>query len=99
MMFAPLSLILLVAGVLLVNEVGYSYGDLWITFGFAGFLFSAALGIGYYPRAGKGYTAVAAGDGPGSPAARAIYSRTATVNVIELSVLLLVIIAMTVKPG
>jgi uncharacterized membrane protein len=80
MVFAPLSVVLLIAGVLLVEEVGYSYGDLWVTIGFLGFLTSFVLGVGYYPRAGRRYAEVAAGEGPGSPPAEAIYSRTATVN-------------------
>jgi uncharacterized membrane protein len=99
MIFGPLSLILLVAGVLLVNEVGYSYGDPWITIGFVGFLISGVLGIAYYPRAGKQYGDIVAGDGPGSTAAQAIYRRTATVNTVELTILLLVIVAMTTKVG
>jgi uncharacterized membrane protein len=97
--FAPLSVVLLITGVLLVEEVGYSYGDLWITLGFTGFLTSFVLGIVYYPRAGRRYEQVAAGDGPGSPAAQAVYRRTATVNMVELTVLLLVVIDMAVKPG
>jgi uncharacterized membrane protein len=99
LLFAPLSIVLLVAGILLVDEVGYSYGDLWVTFGFVGFLVSLVTGIGYYPRAGRQYAEIAAGDGPGSAAAQAIYRRTATVNSFELTVLLLVVIAMAVKPG
>jgi uncharacterized membrane protein len=99
MVFAPLSVILLVAGVFLVDEVGYSYGDLWVTIGFLGFLTSFVLGVGYYPRAGRRYGEIAAGDGPGSPAAESIYRRTATVNMVELGILLLVIVAMTTKPG
>ena len=97
--FAPLALILLVAGVLLVNEVGYSYGDPWIGMGFLGFLVSFVLGVGYYPGAGRKYGEIAAGEGPGSPAAQALYRRTATVNMVELTILLLVIVAMTTKPG
>jgi uncharacterized membrane protein len=99
MVFAPLSVILLVAGVFLVEEVGYSYGDLWVTIGFLGFLTSFVLGIGYYPRAARRYGEIAGGDGPGSPAAESIYRRTATVNMVELGILLLVIVAMTTKPG
>jgi uncharacterized membrane protein len=99
MVYAPLSVILLIAGILLVEEVGYSYGDLWITIGFIGFLVSFALGVGYYARAGRRYAKVAAGDGPGSPAAEGIYRRTATVNMVELTILLVVIVAMTTKPG
>jgi uncharacterized membrane protein len=97
--FAPLSVILLIAGVLLVEELGYSYGDLWITIGFLGFLTSFVLGVGYYPRAGRQYEQIASAGGAGSPAAAAIYRRTATVNMVELSVLLLVVLDMAVKPG
>lgn len=99
MLFAPLALIVLVAGVLLVNEVGYSYGDPWIGVGFFGFLVSFLLGVGYYPGAGRRYGEITAGDGPASPAAQALYRRTATVNMVEITVLLLVVIAMTTKPG
>jgi uncharacterized membrane protein len=99
MVFAPLALVLLVAGVLLVNEVGYSYGDPWIGMGFLGFLVSFLLGVAYYPGAGRKYGDIVAGDGPGSPAAQALYRRTATVNMVELTILLLVIVAMTTKPG
>jgi len=97
--FAPLALILLVAGVLLVNEVGYSYGDPWIGIGFFGFLVSFALGVAYYPGAGRKYGEISAGEGPGSPGAQALYRRTATVNMVELTILLLVVVAMTTKPG
>jgi uncharacterized membrane protein len=99
MIFAPLSVVLLIAGVLLVDEVGYGYGDLWITLGFVGFFISFVLGVVYYPRAGRQYEHVAGGDGPSSTAAEAIYRRTANVNMVELTVLLLIVIDMAVKPG
>jgi uncharacterized membrane protein len=98
-LYAPLSVILLIAGVLLVDELGYDYGDVWITIGFLGFLTSFVLGVGYYARAGRRYAEVSAGAGPGSPEAEAIYRRTAAVNLFELTVLLLVVIDMAVKPG
>jgi uncharacterized membrane protein len=98
-LYAPLSVILLIAGVLLVDELGYGYGDLWITVGFLGFLTSFVVGVGYYARAGKQYAELSASQGPGSPAAEAIYRRTATVNMVEITVLLLVVIDMAVKPG
>jgi uncharacterized membrane protein len=97
--FAPLSVILLVAGILLVDEVGYSYGDAWISIGFLGFLVSFLLGVGYYPRAGRQYGEIAAGEGAAAPGAQALYRRTATVNIVELAILLLVVVAMTTKPG
>ena len=97
--FAPLSVVLLIGGVLLVEEVGYRYGDLWITLGFLGFLNSFLIGILYYPRAGRRYETIAASDGPGSPPAQALYRRTANVNMYELAVLLLMVVNMAVKPG
>jgi len=97
--YAPLSVILLIAGVLLVEELDISYGEPFITIGFLGFLTSFAVGVGYYARAGKQYEEIAATDGAGSPAAQAIYRRTATVNTVELTILLLVVIDMAVKPG
>ncbi|MEA2331386.1 MAG: hypothetical protein QOH58_1524 [Thermoleophilaceae bacterium] len=99
MVYAPLSVLLLIGGIFLVDEVGYSYGDPWITLGFLGFLTSFAVGVGYYPRAARTYAELAVVEGPGSDAARAIYRRTATVNMVELSILLLVVVAMTTKPG
>ena len=98
-LFAPLAFILLIAGVLLVEEVGYDYGELWITIGFIGFLTSFLVGVGYYPRAGKRYGEISAGEGPGSDAAQAIYRQVASVNMLELTVLLLVVVDMAVKPG
>jgi hypothetical protein len=47
--------VLLIAGVFLVDEAGYSYGDLWVTIAFLGFLVSLVLGVGYYPWAGRRY--------------------------------------------
>jgi uncharacterized membrane protein len=98
-LYAPLAVVLLIAGLLLVDEAGYDFGDPWIGIGMLGFLISLALGLAYYPRAAKQYERIAAGDGAGSPAAQAIYRRTATVNTFEISVLLLVVIDMAVKPG
>jgi uncharacterized membrane protein len=99
MLYAPLAFILLIAGVLLVEEVGYDYSELWITFGFIGFLTSFLIGVGYYSRAGKRYAAIAAGEGAGSDSAQSIYRQVAMVNMFELTVLLLVVVAMAVKPG
>lgn len=97
--YAPLALVLLVAGILLVDESGYSYGEPWVSIGFLGFLVSFLLGVGYYPRAGRTYGQIAAGEGAASSRAEALYRRTATVNSVELTLLLLVVIAMTTKPG
>ena len=97
--YAPLALILIVAGVLLVEEVGYSYGDLWITLGFVGWLVSLVLGLGFYPQQSRKIEAAIASGGATSDVAQAGISRVLMVNSIEMLVLVLVVIDMAVKPG
>jgi uncharacterized membrane protein len=97
--YAPLSIVLIIAGVLLVEEVGYGYGDLWITLGFLGWLFSLALGIGFYPRQARKVEAAVTAGGQAAPEAHATIGRILLVNSIEITVLLLVIVDMAVKPG
>jgi uncharacterized membrane protein len=97
--YAPLALILIVAGVLLVEEVGYSYGDLWITVGFLGWLFSLALGLGFYPQQSRKIDAAVAAGGPTSADAQTGIRRVLLFNSIEITVLVLVVIDMAIKPG
>ena len=97
--YAPLAIVLIIAGVLLVEEVGYSYGDLWITLGFVGWLFSLALGIGFYTRQARKVEAAVTAGGPAAPEAQATIRRILLVNSIDITVLLLVIVDMAVKPG
>jgi uncharacterized membrane protein len=97
--YAPLALILIVAGVLLVEEVGYGYGDLWITLGFLGWLFSLALGLGFYPQQSRKIDAAVAAGGPTSADAQTGIRRVLLFNSIEITVLVLVVIDMAIKPG
>jgi uncharacterized membrane protein len=97
--YAPLALILIVTGVLLVEEVGYGYGDLWITLGFLGWLFSLALGLGFYPQQSRKIDAAVAAGGPTSADAQAGIRRVLHFNSVEITVLVLVVIDMAIKPG
>jgi uncharacterized membrane protein len=97
--YAPLALILIVSGVLLVEEVGYSYGDLWITLGFLGWLVSLALGLGFYPQQSRRIDAEVVAGGPTSADAQAGIRRVLLFNSIEITVLVLVVIDMAIKPG
>src|SRR5690606_22367174 len=47
--YAPLALILLVAGFLLVDEAGYELGDLFFSLALLGWLISFVLGMAFYP--------------------------------------------------
>ncbi|HEX2161319.1 MAG TPA: DUF2269 family protein [Thermoleophilaceae bacterium] len=98
-LYAPTSLILLVAGILLVNEVGYDFGDLWITLAFLGWIISFILGIGYYGPQDKKLQALVAAEGPTAPGVAANARQALFVNQIELLILVLVVMDMTVKPG
>lgn len=98
-LYAPTSLILLIAGILLVNEVGYDFSDLWITLAFIGWAFSFLVGIGYYGPQDKKLQALVAADGPTAPGIVANVRQALFVNQIEQLVLILIVIDMTTKPG
>lgn len=98
-MYAPLALILLVAGILLVNEGGYEFSQAWISIAFLGWAVSFLIGIGYYGPQDKKLQALVAAEGPQAPGVVANVRQVIFVNQIELLILVLVVIDMTVKPG
>ena len=86
-LFAPLAVVLIVAGVLLVEEVGYEYTAPWILLGFLGLVFSLAVGVGYSSWEARRIDAAAG------------VRRVLAVNALQVLVLLLVVVDMAVKPG
>ncbi len=98
-LYAPTSLILLVAGILLVNEAGYEFSQLWITLAFIGWAFSFIVGVGYYGPQDKKLQALVAADGPASSGIVANVRQALFVNQIEQLILFLIVIDMTIKPG
>ncbi len=98
-LYAPTSLVLLVAGILLVNEAGYEFSQMWITLGFLGWIISFLVGIGYYGPQDKKLQALVAADGPTAPGVVVNVRQALMVNSIEILILLLVIVDMTTKPG
>jgi uncharacterized membrane protein len=98
-LYAPTSLILLVAGILLVNEAGYEFSQLWITLAFIGWAFSFIVGVGYYGPQDKKLQALVAADGPAASGIVANVRQALFVNQIEQLILFLIVIDMTVKPG
>ena len=97
--YAPLSAVLLIAGIFLVKKAGYEMSDAFVSIGFTGWIISFLVGVLYYPRAGKRREAIVASDGLQSDAFLASYAQVAKVNMIELTILLLVVIDMALKPG
>src|SRR5215210_5901335 len=97
--YAPLSLLLLIAGILLVDKVGADASTLWIMLGMAGWVVSFLIGVLYYSRAGRRREAIVAAKGAGSEAFLALYRQVLSVNVLEIAILVLVVADMTLKPG
>ena len=97
--YAPTSLVLLIAGILLVNEAGYEFSQLWITLAFLGWGFSFLVGIGYYGPQDKKLQALVAADGPTAPGVAENVRQALMVNSVELLILFLVVVDMTTKPG
>ncbi len=98
-LYAPVSLILLVAGILLVNEAGYEFDQLWISLGFLGWIFSFVVGVGYYGPQDKRLHQLVAVEGPTAPGVVENVRRALLVNSVEILILVLVIVDMTTKPG
>jgi uncharacterized membrane protein len=98
-LYAPVSLILLVAGILLVDEAGYDFDQLWISLGFLGWIVSFVVGVGYYGPQDKRLHALVAADGPTAPGVVANVRQALLVNSIEILILVLVVVVMTTKPG
>jgi uncharacterized membrane protein len=98
-LYAPTSLILLIAGILLVNEAGYEFDQLWITLAFIGWLFSFVVGIAYYGPQDKRLQKLVAADGPNATGVVANVRQALLVNSIEQAILFLIVIDMTTKPG
>jgi uncharacterized membrane protein len=98
-LYAPTSLILLIAGILLVNEAGYEFSQLWITLAFLGWGFSFLVGIGFYGPHDKKLQALVAAEGPTASGVVENVRKALFVNQIEILILVLVVVDMTIKPG
>lgn len=94
--FIPASLAVLVFGILLTIEGPWSFGDLWIVLGLAGYAFSFLVGIGFIEPEGKRIAAAMQAGDEGRAAFHV--RRINTVSRIELVVLYLVVAAMALKP-
>ena len=97
--YAPLSLLLLVFGIVLVGEAGYEHSDPWISFAYLAWLIAFLLGAAVYPRVLKRVDDAVAEHGRASPEASGYVRNFLALNTIEITLLLLVVIDMAVKPG
>lgn len=98
-LYAPTSLILLIAGILLVDEAGYEFSQLWITLAFIGWAFSFFVGILYYGPHDKKLQQLVADKGESDPGIAQNVRQALMVNQVELLILFLIVVDMTTKPG
>ena len=97
--FAIASIIVIGSGSWLVSEAGYDYSDTWITLGYAGWFVSFLFGVGFYGPEGKRRERVIEADGIESPAVTKSLTRVLTVAAIDSTIVTLVVLDMTMKPG
>src|SRR5437588_7609452 len=96
--FIPATWILLLAGVGMMVNLPWSWGQNWVVLGLIAFGLSFAVGAGFLGPEGGRIAAVIERDGPGSPEAQARIARILLISRCELVVLVTVIVNMVVKP-
>jgi uncharacterized membrane protein len=96
--FAPASLILIAAGVLMTIQ-RWSFGQLWISISIALWLVSFLAGIFYLGPKSKTAAELFEAEGPSSPAGVALRSRLFLVSRIELVFFVVIVALMVFKPG
>jgi uncharacterized membrane protein len=98
-LLVPSSLLVLIFGVLLVNNVGFDFGDTWVILGLAAFAASFIAGAGFLgPEAGR-ISRLGAERPADDPELQRRIRRVLLISRIELLILVLVILDMVVKPG
>ena len=99
-LFAVASIVLIVAGTLLVADVdGFDYSDTWITLAYAGWFISFLFGVGFYGPEGKRRERAIEAEGIDSPAVTKSLNRVLTVAAVDSTLITLIVVDMVVKPG
>ena len=95
----PASLLVLVFGFLLVNEIGYVVADTWILLALAGFAFSFVLGAGFLgPETGR-IGRLVDERGAEDPEVSRRIRRILLFSRVELVVLIAIVLDMVLTPG
>ena len=97
-LFIPSGLLTLVLGVLLVWDGPWSFGDLWILIGLAGWIASFGVGFLFIRPQGEKMKEIVARHGPTSVEAQHHGRRLGVVARVQLLALFLVVVDMVLKP-
>ena len=97
-LFAPMSVIVIIAGPLLADRL-YGFDQTWLTLGFIGWGLSFLIGVAFYPREGAKREKLIEQDGMANEQVARSINRVLTVATVDTLIVLLVVIDMTTKPG
>jgi uncharacterized membrane protein len=97
--FTPAAIVLLAVGIWMVVISGWNFSDLWIIFGIAGYTLSAINGMAFLGPASKRVGEMAAASDSVTPDLRAQLDRLTLFSRIDLTILILVVLDMVIKPG
>jgi uncharacterized membrane protein len=96
--FLPATLVVLATGILMTIDAGFSFDNLWIVLGLAGFAFIYLYGFLYLEPQVKRARAMVERDGGLGPQAQSLMRRFFVLWRLETVVLVLLVFDMTVKP-
>lgn len=94
----PAMALTLIAGIATAANVGYDFGSLWITWGFVAIFASLLLGVTLMRSVNGKLGKLVPVAEPGEPRLRALQGQLATLNVINVLLLLSAVGAMVFKP-
>lgn len=97
-LFAPASIVVIIAGPLLASDMDLDFNQAWIHIGFVGWFLSFLLGVGFYPREGKKREQLIEQQGLEHQSVGASVSRVLTVAAVDTTIITLVVLDMIVKP-
>ena len=98
-LFIPSALATFVLGILLTIEGPWSFGDLWIVLGLAGFAVTFITGVGFLSPEAKRLEAAIAAHGPMSTQAERHMHRLVVATRVDMVVLFAVVLVMASKPA
>jgi uncharacterized membrane protein len=97
--FIPATWVLLLAGIAMMINFDWSWGQNWIVLGSIAFALSFVVGAGFLGPEGGRIAAIIEREGPASPEALARIHRILLISRCELVVLITVLVNMVVKPS
>ena len=98
-LLAPASIAVIIAGPLLVDELGYEFNEPWLHVGFAGWFLSFLIGVAFYGREGKKREQLIEQHGIEHQSVADSVNRVLRVATVDTLIIVLVVVDMTVKPG